>query len=361
MMPLHFLPPVQHVHTSTATGTELHVARHRLTGELVVMKAMERKALSLVPAVPGSVLHAKLEHEHIARLHEVFDSQRLVIVMEHVEGINLDEFMQTQGCRPQEAQQILHQLVSAVAYMHSAGVCHRALRLSNVMLRAGTRCCIKLIDFCSCGPADKLVTRRTPVVPVYAAPELVVADAPREYSGKAVDVWALGVVMHVLLTGKYPFLSTDEMVRGELTTTLPESVPPSVADLLKGALTVDRIGRHSADDLLAHEWLRSPPTASVAAGDAVVASGSPAAWLRARAGGAPTPSGGSDAEFAKAHEAVLDELKALGINGDLVAKALEEGVRDEGTTAYHLLWQRRKRAEEDRGEGTGDTAEDAAD
>ena len=97
-----------------------------------------------------------------------------------------------------EAQQLLSQSMQAVAHMHAAGVCHRDLRLRNIMLKAGRCCCVKLVDFASAGPSTKLVTRRTPVVPVYVAPELLApngggAEGKTEYSGKAVDVWAMGV------------------------------------------------------------------------------------------------------------------------------------------------------------------------
>ena len=198
--------PAGALHQSSSTGTELQVAQHNLTGAPVVLKAADRRLLSAAGRVSmahATPLHRKLEHDHIIRLHEVFDSERFVQVLEWVPGITLDQFMQTYGCGPEEAQQIVQQLVSAVAYMHADGVCHRDIRLSNVMLRQGPTCCVKLIDFGSCGPADKLLSRRVPCNPLYAPPELMpAADPALEYSGKAADVWALGIVLHVLLTGE---------------------------------------------------------------------------------------------------------------------------------------------------------------
>ena len=94
---------VEHVHTSSTFGTEVHVARHRSTNELVVLKAVERSHSRPVSMTAAAALHARLEHEHIARLHEVFDSERLVLVLEMVEGITLDIFMQSFGCRPDDA------------------------------------------------------------------------------------------------------------------------------------------------------------------------------------------------------------------------------------------------------------------
>jgi len=342
----------QQVHTSTSTGTELHAGRHRLTGEMVALKAFDRTASNAVGRVPlahTTALHAQLEHEHIVRLHEVFDSQRLVHVLEWVPGLTLDEFMRSHGCGPAEAQQILQQLVGAVAHMHAVGVCHRDLRLANVMLRAGPRCCVKLIDLGSCGPADKLLSRKVNVVPVYAAPELFPGGGRGgpavEYSGKAIDVWALGVMAHVLLTGTYPFTSEQEAREGKLRPNA--AVPDSVAELLRGMLAVDRTARLSAADVLAHPWLQPAPRPA----SQIIASGSPAAWLRAKATAAACD-GNEGAEVAvsedddaAAHEEVLAQLSKLGMAAQSVTDALEAGTRDEQTAAYYLLWQKRARLE----------------
>ena len=358
----------QQIHVSTTTNAEIHCGRHRLTGELVTMKAIDRAHLAAagrVPCAHSTPLYAQLEHEHIVRLHEVFDSQRMVLVLEWVPGITLGEFMQTHGCGPAEAQEIMQQLTSAVAYMHSAGVCHRDLRLNNVMLRAGPKCCVKVIDLASVGPAEKLLSRRTPIVPVYAAPELLLpaaagrgAGAPPlpEYSGKAVDVWALGVIAHVLLTGMYPFTNEAECREGRLE--MNEAFPEGVYELLQGMLCVDRAERLTANDVLKHPWLAPPPPAEV-----VVASGSPAAWLRAARTAATKDDAdgifghGADGAEADEHEVVLDELARLGIDRKAVVQALENGIRDELTTAYCLLWSKRARSKlRDGLDGDGDDA-----
>ena len=236
------------MHTSSSTSTEVHVARHRKTGEFVILKAVARSQSRPVSVTAAAVLHAKLEHEHIARLHEIFDSERLVLVMEIVEGITLDFFMQSFGCRPDDAKQILQQAVGAVSYMHSAGVCHRDLRLSNIMLRAtsdtSTQCCVKLIDLgtrpCRQAPHTQGQLRRR----LCGAGALGLAANPEqappppssplllpEYSGKAVDVRALGVITHVLLTGTYPYTSEAAVVAARspkhtLSIELPKGAPP---------------------------------------------------------------------------------------------------------------------------------------
>ena len=164
---------------ASSTGTEIHLAKHRRTGELVVLKAIDRRPGGKSACTAAACYHARLEHEHICHLHEIFDSVRLVLVLEYVKGITLERFMLDCGCGPPEAQVIMHQLTAAVAHMHERGVCHRDLRLQNVMLREGERCSVKVIDLGLSGPADKTLTRRVAVMPLCAAPELLeLLDAP---------------------------------------------------------------------------------------------------------------------------------------------------------------------------------------
>ena len=60
-----------------------------------------------------------------------------------VEGVPLSEFMAHVGCTHQEARQIMRQACAAIRHAHKAGVCHRDLRLENVMLQQGAECNVK--------------------------------------------------------------------------------------------------------------------------------------------------------------------------------------------------------------------------
>ena len=155
-------------------------------------------------------LYSKLQHPHICQVLEVFDSQHFVMVCEIIDGLNLSNFMKCNGLAHQESQQVMYQLSAAMSYMHGEGVCHRNISLDNVMLVSGPTCNVKLIDFANAGPSVRPLTRKMPTpTPYFLAPELF--NATVEYYGAQVDVWAAGVVLHVLLTGKFPF--TSEKVR----------------------------------------------------------------------------------------------------------------------------------------------------
>ena len=356
---------IEPLHTS-ALSTELQLALHRRTGEVVVLKAIDRAKMqsgTRVAPAAAAVYHAQIDHPHICALHEIFDSTRLVLALEYVPGITLDRFMIEYGCGEPEARQIAQQLGSALAHMHGAGVCHRAVSLQNVMLREGPRCCVKLIDFGGAATALKPLRRRVPTPGVYASPELIAApdvdDTGPGYNGPLVDAWAYGVVLHMLLSGKFPFVTAEQACAG-LAATLPETIPVAAAEVLRGLLAVPVEARTSVTDACAKDYLREEaeremkereakakavPAASGAGAPAplvaVIATGTPAAWLRARAAGV-LPS-----DQQQAHAEILSELESLGFDPSLVLRSLQDGVRNDATTSYFLLCRRRVRVAEE--------------
>lgn len=86
-------------------------------------------------------------------------------------------------------------------YLHEIQVCHRDIKLENIII--DERSNLKLIDFgfSVCTPPESKL-KVFCGTPSYMAPEIVLK---KEYSGFATDVWAMGVVLHLLLTGSYPF------------------------------------------------------------------------------------------------------------------------------------------------------------
>lgn len=98
-----------------------------------------------------------------------------------------------------EAYQIFSQVLSAVRYLHRQGICHRDLKMTNLLIDESNT--VKLIDFGFADYANGVLNSYCGT-PAYMAPELM---DRREYRGKQVDIWALGVILFKMLTGDYPF------------------------------------------------------------------------------------------------------------------------------------------------------------
>jgi WD40 repeat protein/tRNA A-37 threonylcarbamoyl transferase component Bud32 len=153
---------------------------------------------------------ARLQHPHIVPLYEVGEHDGLpFFTLEFCEGGSLDRKLEGQPLAAREAAALLEQLARAMHYAHSRGVVHRDLKPANVLLTAdGTP---KITDF---GLAKQLdaagpVSQSGAIVgtPEYMAPEQAEGRG-RDISG-ATDVWALGVLLYELLTGRRPFHGAD--------------------------------------------------------------------------------------------------------------------------------------------------------
>jgi MAP/microtubule affinity-regulating kinase len=98
-----------------------------------------------------------------------------------------------------EAQYVFKQILDGVKYMHDKGLCHRDLKMTNILINSRGE--VKIIDFgFSVEAYHKL--RMYCGTPSYMPPEMV---NKKSYYGKPLDIWSLGVVLYKLLTGEYPF------------------------------------------------------------------------------------------------------------------------------------------------------------
>jgi serine/threonine-protein kinase len=150
---------------------------------------------------------AALEHPNIVR---VVDGGSLAdgrpwVAMEYVEGERIDRWCAARGLDPRERVRLFLQVVDAVDAAHRALIVHRDLKPANVLVTAAG--VVKLLDFGIAKSLDGLAPQAHtaaglgPMTPEYAAPEQLQGRPPTI----AVDVWALGVLLHELLTGQLPF------------------------------------------------------------------------------------------------------------------------------------------------------------
>jgi serine/threonine-protein kinase len=264
----------------------VYKARHLRLGRVVALKMMLGGHLAgpeqrqRFRAEAEAV--ARLQHPNIVQLfeageHDAGGEPRPYFTLEFAEGGSLAERLAGQPLPPRQAADWLRSLACAVHYAHTQGVIHRDLKPSNVLLTGDGR--PKVCDFgvakLLSGSDQKTHSGLILGTAEYMAPEQAEAKtAP----GPAADVYALGVILYEMLTGRPPFkgattLDTLSQVRAQEPVPLRRlqpSVPRDLETICLKCLSKDPARRYaSAADLAAdvrrhlrHEPIRArPPSA----------------------------------------------------------------------------------------------------
>ncbi len=159
---------------------------------------------------------ANLEHPHIARLLDggQSDDGTPYLVMEYVDGKPIDEFCESRGLSVNERLKLFRDVCSAVQYAHQRLIVHRDLKPSNILVNEAGQ--VKLLDFGIAklvdsaqldehGNAVAMPTEANAMTPAYASPEQIKGEAITTSS----DVYALGVLLYRLLTGRSPYKANN--------------------------------------------------------------------------------------------------------------------------------------------------------
>jgi serine/threonine protein kinase len=161
----------------------------------------------------------------------------------------------------QAAQPLFQQVVSAVAHCHRRNIVLRDLKLGKIFFSSESREKLVIADL----DGAKVLSNTQPLLtdqkgsPAYVSPEVLIC---RPYDGKAADVWGLGVVLFVMLTGTYPFQDRrpaklfEKIQLAWHAVKFPETLSTSALKLIKRLLSRDPKTRPSIEDLVSHPWVR---------------------------------------------------------------------------------------------------------
>lgn len=248
------------------------VVTQKLTGQKRAMKRVGIQTEMDKRLVETEIqLLKKLDHGNIMRLSECYvDGTSLFLISELCEGGTLLQGFARHGSESKAASAV-RQILSATAYCHSRGVIHRDLKPDNVLYATkAPDSSVKVIDF---GLADFLQRLRHAAggkpmeragTLAFMAPEML-SSGDGSY-GEKVDVWAIGCILFLLVTGQHPFwpgrgTSEQQLISSITQGQLPQhpnflAAPAAAKDLVLQLMVKDPTHRTSAADALRHPWLK---------------------------------------------------------------------------------------------------------
>eukprot|EP01127_Copromyxa_protea_P004764 TRINITY_DN1458_c0_g1_i2.p1 TRINITY_DN1458_c0_g1~~TRINITY_DN1458_c0_g1_i2.p1 ORF type:complete len:286 (-),score=64.71 TRINITY_DN1458_c0_g1_i2:117-974(-) len=242
------------------------VGIEKKTGRRVAIKVIDKEVVERDETLKNEIeILSKVHHPNIVQMYAIFDTpENLFIVMELMEGGELyEEIIQRSTFSEQEAAQIIQQLLSALVYLHDMDVVHRDLKLENLLLEKKDGLVVKLADFGLSkifSSAGGLYTACG--TPFYVAPDILLATDETGY-GPSVDMWAVGVILYILLSGRLPFSGDDDdelfrsIMEGDLVWKSPQfdTVSDDAKDLISNLIVVDPEARFTAKQALEHKFI----------------------------------------------------------------------------------------------------------
>ncbi|VVC38162.1 Hypothetical protein CINCED_3A012222 [Cinara cedri] len=207
----------------------------------------------------------ELQHPRLIQLYDAFEANNaMCFILELVEGGELfervigDDFVLTEKA----VTIFMRQICEGVQFIHSKNILHLDLKPENILCLTKTGNRIKIIDF---GLARKFNPENKLQVlfgtPEFVAPEVVNFDA----IGFGTDMWSVGVICYVLLSGLSPFMGeTDVETMANVTIAQYDfddeafdSISNDAKDFIKKLLVKDHKARMTAAEALKHKWLKT--------------------------------------------------------------------------------------------------------
>jgi tRNA A-37 threonylcarbamoyl transferase component Bud32 len=209
-----------------------------------------------------------LSHANIVQLYETLeDSTTIYLIMELINGSDLFDISDILGTlRPASVAALLSPLLSALSYLHSRGIAHHDIKPENLIIDYSHNT-LKLTDFGSAKVCTKALEGSVGGTLNYMAPEILMNMRGAHLTpDKAVDVWSIGILTYLLLSGIHPFESRkntenilNRIIAGKFKFEGPvwEKVPKECKDFIKRCLVVDPKKRATVNELLKHPWILS--------------------------------------------------------------------------------------------------------
>eukprot|EP00915_Cephaloidophora_sp_WS-2016_P005473 GHVH01007285.1.p1 GENE.GHVH01007285.1~~GHVH01007285.1.p1 ORF type:complete len:522 (+),score=95.80 GHVH01007285.1:335-1900(+) len=244
------------------------LCKDRTTGNEAAVKVMAKRSLKLSDDLKLLMreveLLKSLDHPNIMKIFEFFeDDNHFYVVGEVYRGGELfDEIVRRKKFTEPDAKVVVRQILSGISYLHQRNISHRDMKPENILLEKEDEIeALKIIDFGLStvyeAKKNQLSMKERTGTAYYVAPEVLKGS----YNEKC-DVWSVGVILYILLSGCPPFHGQNEseilkrVEQGRFTFRLPqfERISEQGKNMIRACLLFNPEQRLSAQELIHHEW-----------------------------------------------------------------------------------------------------------
>src|SRR5438874_1037912 len=232
------------------------LVRDEQTGLEVALKIVPREGKAAARAEREAAAAARLRHPSCLRAYAFArDPRHVYIAYEFVPGRTVREALRAGELKDRDAIEACAQICEALAHAHAAGILHRDVKPSNVLLADGDGVSARLLDFGLARMAEAETLTAHGDVPgtlAYISPERLAGDE----STAAADVWSIGVMLWESLSGRHPFWQSSmldtaraiEQGAPKLETLRPD-LPRRLLELVDRSLSLSPSRRPAAAEL----------------------------------------------------------------------------------------------------------------
>lgn len=205
--------------------------KHQEVAIKIIQKNNERQTIIHQFSDEINVLK-KTNHPNIVHFFDYIETKdKVYIIMEYIKGGTLEELMTLRSniLSDNEVKQIIKYLLKAVDHLHKFGICHRDIKLANIMFNSfDDFSTLKLIDF---GLSTDLSTNSLKFCGtiLFMSPERLMK---KNYSS-AIDIWSIGIILYMLLHNRnHPFYSNQDNMISYLQVVLNTSIEKKISPLI---------------------------------------------------------------------------------------------------------------------------------